>query len=230
MTTYSVAPVNMSTYRYSLPSSHQDTIPIPNSYVADAYLITLRAATKLHAEALPFAFPIDATMNFLARQQKLRVYWGDPYLVQQGTESGEFKSSLDKNKESATSIVSEAEYNQQVHSYQQALEIQSAVGTAHIEQSYIELGNSLKQLKRTDEAGHSWEKAVEHDPKNPFALANLAVSVYTPQGRHAEAEAALITAVGSPRAHPSMRALLEADLERTRELRKTSTTEQASAS
>jgi GR25 family glycosyltransferase involved in LPS biosynthesis len=91
---------------------------------SDAYLVSSAgAAALLRAGMRPFAFPIDATMNFMLRtsssvrrssgggggdggagsggggDESLRVWWADPPLSTQGTVTGAVQSSIKKQKQ-----------------------------------------------------------------------------------------------------------------------------------
>jgi hypothetical protein len=60
------------------------------------YLITADAAARLHAalERLPIQRPVDHAVDAIAGELGLRLYWSVPALIENGTETGRFQSSL----------------------------------------------------------------------------------------------------------------------------------------
>lgn len=66
--------------------------PHPATKCADSYLIRDEAARALRQTMVRFALPIDWELNYQLRRHDLKVYWLEPPLVTQGSETGLFRS------------------------------------------------------------------------------------------------------------------------------------------
>jgi len=66
----------------------------PASRCADSILLRKEAAAKLNEEYFPFDIAADFEIGYLQAKHDLNVYWWEPTLCTQGSESGAFKSSL----------------------------------------------------------------------------------------------------------------------------------------
>ncbi len=63
------------------------------SRTADCYLIRQRAAQKLLSTMIPFVLPFDWELNYHQREHALNIYWGEPSIAFQGSETGVYESS-----------------------------------------------------------------------------------------------------------------------------------------
>lgn len=72
----------------------------PMTRCTTAYMVNrkyvMRASAILKEFGVPNFLPIDFLMSVMNRAIKSRVFWSDPPIVLQGSESGNFKSSLNK--------------------------------------------------------------------------------------------------------------------------------------
>jgi len=66
----------------------------PASKCADSYLITKKAANEIVQTYTPFNICSDYELAYQMHQYNHIVYWWEPSLVKQGSETGLFKSSL----------------------------------------------------------------------------------------------------------------------------------------
>ena len=66
----------------------------PATKCMDSYLIRREAAATLREAAVPFVLPIDWELNWQLARLDLVVYWIEPPLVSQGSESGLYASSI----------------------------------------------------------------------------------------------------------------------------------------
>ena len=163
---------------------------------SDAYLVSSAgAAALLRAGMRPFAFPIDATMNFMLRtssssmrrssggggDESLRVWWADPPLSTQGTVTGAVQSSIKKQKQvqhGGGAAEAAANAASTVAALQRALEL---LPPLEVEGRYplfaadalLELALSYNKLRNGTAAVAALERAVAIDLEHPFALANL---------------------------------------------------------
>ena len=64
----------------------------PASKCADSYLVTAAAAARIAQTIVPFVLPIDWELNYQFKRHDLVVYWLEPPLVEQGSETGLFTS------------------------------------------------------------------------------------------------------------------------------------------
>jgi glycosyl transferase family 25 len=64
----------------------------PASKCADSYLVTAAAARRIVGTIVPFVLPIDWELNYQFKRHDLAVYWLEPPLVEQGSETGLFSS------------------------------------------------------------------------------------------------------------------------------------------
>jgi tetratricopeptide (TPR) repeat protein len=96
-----------------------------------------------------------------------RVYWAEPTLVSQGSQTAQVASTL------RDSGVYDAPASAAVraHAYRQALRL--APGHAHRAHSLYELGAALEAQGKTDEAMDTWRRAVRLQPKHAAAKARL---------------------------------------------------------
>lgn len=71
----------------------------PSTRCAVAYLISHDAAKKIVADAqlngLPNWLPIDFYYQVLLRKYKIKSYWTEPSVIDQGSENGKYKSGFD---------------------------------------------------------------------------------------------------------------------------------------
>ena len=66
----------------------------PSTKCTDSYLITRRAAERLLAVMPPLTLPIDFELNYQLHALQMRVYWLEPPLVVQGSQSGLYRSAI----------------------------------------------------------------------------------------------------------------------------------------
>ena len=64
----------------------------PSSKCADSFLIKKDAARKLANGLKRFSLPIDFELNYHLHCHKMNVYWTEPSLTKQGSETGLFKT------------------------------------------------------------------------------------------------------------------------------------------
>ncbi len=64
----------------------------PASKCGDSYCITLDAATRILSTIIPFTFPIDFELNYQMKLHNMNVYWWEPPLVTQGSETGLYET------------------------------------------------------------------------------------------------------------------------------------------
>ncbi len=64
----------------------------PSSKCADSYCITLSAARRILSTIIPFTFPIDFELNYQMKLHNMNVYWWEPPLVSQGSETGMYQT------------------------------------------------------------------------------------------------------------------------------------------
>jgi hypothetical protein len=64
------------------------------SRCTDSYLINRKASQIISRNVLPFSFPVDWELGYLLRKYGLRVYWWEPPLVRQGSETGLYRSGI----------------------------------------------------------------------------------------------------------------------------------------
>ncbi len=64
----------------------------PASKCGDSYCITLKAAEKIVSTIIPFTFPIDFELNYQMKLHNMNVYWWEPPLVTQGSETGLYET------------------------------------------------------------------------------------------------------------------------------------------
>ena len=75
-------------------------VPHPASKCTDAYLITPKAAAKLHStmkDGIDFA--IDWELNYQMKLHNFRVFWHEPPIVRQGSQDGTWTSSINGKRE-----------------------------------------------------------------------------------------------------------------------------------
>lgn len=65
----------------------------PATKCADSYIITKKAAQAC-LEELPYSLPIDWELNYILEKRSMSVYWLEPPLVEQGSQNGTYKSSI----------------------------------------------------------------------------------------------------------------------------------------
>jgi GR25 family glycosyltransferase involved in LPS biosynthesis len=66
----------------------------PSSRCCDSYLVSRRAARILAKAAVPFVVTMDWELSYHAARHDLHVYWLEPPLAVQGSETGAYASSL----------------------------------------------------------------------------------------------------------------------------------------
>jgi GR25 family glycosyltransferase involved in LPS biosynthesis len=66
----------------------------PASKCVDSYLVTPSAASALLSTVVPFVLPIDWELNYHLALHDLVVYWVEPPLVRQGSETGAYASEV----------------------------------------------------------------------------------------------------------------------------------------
>jgi len=62
----------------------------PASKCSDSYIIKKSSAEKILSTVIPFSFPIDFELNYQMYLHDMKVYWWEPPLIKQGSESGLF--------------------------------------------------------------------------------------------------------------------------------------------
>lgn len=67
--------------------------PKRESRTADCYVLRGKAAKKILSTIVPFVLPIDWELNFHQWKHELNVYWGEPSIAYQGSETGVYSSS-----------------------------------------------------------------------------------------------------------------------------------------
>jgi hypothetical protein len=67
----------------------------PSTKCADSYLITYSAAKKILEGIAPFTLPVDHELNYWLHYYDLNVYWWEPPIARQGSQTGIYKSTLD---------------------------------------------------------------------------------------------------------------------------------------
>jgi glycosyl transferase family 25 len=70
----------------------------PFSRTCCSYIITKRCCEKILETIIPFYFPIDFELNVQIRMHNLNVYWAEPPIVSDGSESKYTSTSSDKTK------------------------------------------------------------------------------------------------------------------------------------
>ncbi len=81
-------PDNLTESKFAYLKNH------PASKCTDSYIITKKASSKLASTYLPFNLCVDFEMAYHMFTHNLNVYWWDPPLIQQGSETGAFSSEL----------------------------------------------------------------------------------------------------------------------------------------
>jgi GR25 family glycosyltransferase involved in LPS biosynthesis len=66
----------------------------PAAKCADSYILKKETADKLIKEILPFSSAADRELCYLFDKLNMKIYWMEPPLVDQGSQSGLFQSSL----------------------------------------------------------------------------------------------------------------------------------------
>lgn len=66
----------------------------PATKCTDSYLITKEAAKILYNSLLYYVLPIDFELNFFLKELNFKVYWWEPNLVTQGSQSGTYQSEI----------------------------------------------------------------------------------------------------------------------------------------
>eukprot|EP00937_MAST-01D_sp_MAST-1D-sp2_P002977 g2977.t1 len=116
----------------------------------EAYVVSVRGATRLWQRMLPLAFPIDNQMNYLLNTMEraaagaAAVFWAEPTIASQGSLSGAFQSGVQGHNSYWPPAV-------RVRHFQRAVEL----GTGHRHHSRLqaELGVALCAAGRHDDAG-----------------------------------------------------------------------------
>jgi len=65
----------------------------PATKCTDSFFIKKKAASLIAATFLPYVLPIDFELNYQLYLHKMNVYWWEPPLVAQGSETGLYKST-----------------------------------------------------------------------------------------------------------------------------------------
>ena len=66
----------------------------PKTRTVDAYILSLNAAKKLKNTISDFSHAFDFDLAYFIKQLDLKVYWWEPGLVCQGSQLGQYKSSI----------------------------------------------------------------------------------------------------------------------------------------
>ncbi len=66
----------------------------PASRCADSYLMTPDAAKKILTSILPFSLPYDFELAYQFWKHSMNVFWAEPIMIGQGSETGAYKSSI----------------------------------------------------------------------------------------------------------------------------------------
>lgn len=66
----------------------------PKTRCVDAYILTKSAAEKLYSFIDKISLPYDFDLAYFIKELDLKVYWWEPGLVQQGSQTGSYRSSL----------------------------------------------------------------------------------------------------------------------------------------
>jgi GR25 family glycosyltransferase involved in LPS biosynthesis len=66
----------------------------PASKCSDSYIIKKSSAEKFLNNIIPFTFPTDFELNYQMLIHNMKVYWWEPSITKQGSETGLFKTSL----------------------------------------------------------------------------------------------------------------------------------------
>ncbi len=66
----------------------------PKTRCVDAYILTKSAAEKLNLFIDKISLPYDFDLAYFIKELNLKVYWWEPGLVAQGSQTGAYKSSL----------------------------------------------------------------------------------------------------------------------------------------
>jgi len=72
--------------------------PHRGSRTADSYIIRKGAAEKILSTAVPFVLPFDWELHFHQLHHDLQVYWGEPSLTAQGSETGLYQTTSPKER------------------------------------------------------------------------------------------------------------------------------------
>lgn len=60
----------------------------------DAYLVSPKAAKKIVDEITEICLPFDFELNYFLKKLNMNVYWYDPGIISQGSQTGQYKSSI----------------------------------------------------------------------------------------------------------------------------------------
>ena len=60
----------------------------------DAYLVSPKAAKKIINEITEICLPFDFELNYFFKKLNMNVYWYDPGFISQGSQTGQYKSSI----------------------------------------------------------------------------------------------------------------------------------------
>lgn len=66
----------------------------PASKCTDSFLITKAAAQKILSSLMPFVLPIDFELNYHMFLHDMKVYWVDPPIIKQGSQTGLYQSLI----------------------------------------------------------------------------------------------------------------------------------------
>jgi GR25 family glycosyltransferase involved in LPS biosynthesis len=66
----------------------------PRSRCSDSYFISRQAAKVISEAVQPFSMPIDWELGYQLHLHRMKVYWWEPPLVRQGSETGLYRSEV----------------------------------------------------------------------------------------------------------------------------------------
>lgn len=66
----------------------------PASKCTDSFFITKAAAQKVLSSLMPFVLPIDFELNYHMFLHDMKVYWVDPPIIKQGSQTGLYQSLI----------------------------------------------------------------------------------------------------------------------------------------
>ena len=69
----------------------------PATKCTDSYLIKYSAVKKILDTIVPFTLPMDFELNYQLYLNNLNVYWRDPPIVKQGSQTGLYKSAIKRD-------------------------------------------------------------------------------------------------------------------------------------
>jgi len=66
----------------------------PASKCTDSFIVTKAAAQKVLSSLMPFVLPIDFELNYHMFLHDMKVYWVDPPIIKQGSQTGLYQSLI----------------------------------------------------------------------------------------------------------------------------------------